>query len=233
MKTKISRFLCCKYSFFVFHSNSRNIGRYTWKGWCVTVRYYQTNNMKYIIIYLGLQSEDVAVELRWPLVSRVFVDLQLLQLALRQPQLLRQRLGVQRLLLQVLLNTTHTHTHTRFRPLPPFTEWILDEYQLSSPACSLITETLNWLNDTNLKADNMLWAFWGIWHLHISPEVFLVFLANEPGASFAYIYITTTENIMRYFNVIILSGVGKCCIVKKLQYELWLRFRRGLDTATD
>ncbi len=66
-------------------------------------------------LYLCLQSEDSAVEFGCPLVSGVFVDLQLLQLSLCQPQLLSHRLGVMRLLFQVLLNTTHTRTHTRTR----------------------------------------------------------------------------------------------------------------------
>lgn len=61
-------------------------------------------------MYLRLQPEEGAVELRRLLVFGFLVDLQVLQLSLRQPQLLRQSLGVERLLVQVLLNATRTHT---------------------------------------------------------------------------------------------------------------------------
>lgn len=67
-----------------------------------------------MFVYLCLQSEDGAVEFGRLLVSGLFMHLQLLQLSLCHPQLLRKSLSVLRLLLQVLLNTTQ---HTQFRGL--------------------------------------------------------------------------------------------------------------------
>lgn len=67
--------------------------------------------------HLCFQSEDGAAELRHLLVFGVFLDLQILHLSLRQPQLLSQLFGVLSMLLQVLLNTKHT----QFRALLLYT----------------------------------------------------------------------------------------------------------------
>ena len=64
----------------------------------------------FVCEYLGLQSVDGAVEFERPLALGSIVDLQLLQLSLHLPQLLRQILSMQRLLLQVLLNRKQTHS---------------------------------------------------------------------------------------------------------------------------
>ena len=69
-------------------------------------------SQKTVFLYLCLQSEDGAVEFRCLLVSGFFMHLQLLQLSLCHPQLLRKSLSVLRLLLQVLLNTIQHNTHS-------------------------------------------------------------------------------------------------------------------------